>query len=71
MERLTINIPDSKSEEIKGFLKSMGVILESSKKLDVDAYRKKIAMISIWSEEDLKVFDDNQKVFNQFKPSEW
>jgi len=71
MEQLTINIPESKSAEIKGFLKSMGVLLDSPKKLDMDAYRQKIAGIGFWSEEDLKIFGEARKAFDQFKPQEW
>jgi hypothetical protein len=71
MERLTINIPDSKSAEIRNFLKSMGVLFDSSKVLDMDAYRAKIAKISAWSDDDLKVFEENRKAFDNFKPQEW
>jgi hypothetical protein len=39
MERLIINIPESKSAEIKEFLKSNGVLVDGVKNLDMDAYR--------------------------------
>ena len=71
MEKLTINIPESKSAEIRGFLKSMGVVVDGPKMLDMDAYRAKIARIGTWSEDDLKVFAGNRKAFDQFKPQEW
>jgi len=71
MEQLTINIPGSKSAEIKSFLKSMGVLVDSPKLLNMDAYRKKIAKIGAWSDDDLKVFDENRKAFDNFKPQEW
>jgi len=71
MERLTINIPDSKSVEVKSFLKSLGVAMDGPKLLDMDTYRKKIAGIGNWSGEDLKVFDENRKSFDRFKPQEW
>ena len=71
MERLTINIPESKSAEIRGFLKSMGVVVDGPKVLDMDAYRTKIARIGYWSDDDLKVFAENRKAFDQFKPQEW
>jgi len=71
MEQLTINIPDSKSAEIKGFLKSMGVLADAPKALDMDAYRTKIAKIGAWSDDDLKVFEENRRAFDNFKPQEW
>jgi hypothetical protein len=71
MERLTINIPESKSAEIRGFLKSMGVLVDSPRLLNMAAYREKIAKISAWSDDDLSVFDENRKAFDNFKPQEW
>jgi len=71
MEQLTINIPESKSAEIKGFLKSMGVVVDSPKLLNMDAYREKIAKIGTWTDDDLKVFDENRKALDNFKPQEW
>ena len=71
MERITINIPDSQSEEIKSFLKSKGITVDSPKPLNVDAYSKKIANIGVWTIEDLKVFDDNRKILDNFNPQEW
>jgi len=71
MERITINIPDSQSEEIKSFLKSRGIAVDNPKTLDIEVYRKKIANIGVWTDEDLKIFDDNRKVFDNFKPLEW
>ena len=71
MEQLTINIPESKSAEIKAFLKSMGVLVDGPKLLNMDAYRQKIAKIGTWSDDDLKVFDENRKALDSFKPQEW
>lgn len=64
MERLTINIPESKSAEIKGFLKSMGVLVDGRKVLDMDAYRAKIAKIGTWYDDDLKAFEVNRTAFD-------
>ena len=41
------------------------------KKPDLSEYKKKILDISVWSEKDLKVFDENNKLFNQWKPKAW
>jgi hypothetical protein len=71
MKQLTINIPESKSADIKSFLKSMGIVVDSSGLLNMAAYREKIAKIGTWSDDDLKVFDENRKVLDNFKPQEW
>lgn len=66
-----INIPESQSEEIKSFLKSRGILVDNPKALDMDAYRKKIANIGAWTEEDIKLFEENRKVLDSFNPQEW
>lgn len=71
MERITINIPDSQSEEIKSFLKSKGIVVVSPKSLNIEAYQKKIANIGVWTDEDLKLFDENRKLLDNFNPQEW
>ena len=71
MEQLTINIPESKSAEIRSFLKSMGVFVDHPKALDMAAYRAKIAKIGAWTDDDLKAFEENRKAFDNFKPQEW
>ena len=71
MERITINSPDSQSEEIKSFLKSKGIVVDSPKSLNIEAYQKKIANIGVWTDEDLKLFDDNRKLLDNFNPQEW
>ncbi len=71
MERLTINIPEWQSEEIKSFLKSKGILMERPKALDMDAYREKIANIGAWAEDDIKLFEENRRVLDSFNPQEW
>lgn len=34
-------------------------------------YKDKILGISIWADSDLKIFDENQKLFNQWRVQEW
>jgi len=71
MEKLIINIPESKSIEISSFLKSMGVIIDNLKPFNMDDYRSKIIKIGSWSEDDLKAFEESRKSSNDFKPGEW
>jgi hypothetical protein len=34
-------------------------------------YKNKILNVSIWSDSDLKIFDENQRLLNQWKVQEW
>ena len=34
-------------------------------------YKNKILNVSIWSDSDLKIFDENQKLFNQWRAQKW
>lgn len=50
MEKLTINIPETKSALVKQLLKELGVVFQSaSKKESVSDVRAKLANISVWS----------------------
>lgn len=70
MEKLIINVPQEKSALVKELLKELGVTIQQEK-MDMEAYRKDLAKVSTWSEEDLKVFDENTKSFNSINPPKW
>ncbi len=64
MEKLTINIPETKSALVKQLLKELGVVFQSaSKKESVSDVRAKLANISVWSDKDMEVFEENKQVF--------
>lgn len=71
MERLTINVPDEKSSLVKQILKELGVIIQSEKKASLSDVRKKLANVSVWSDEDLKVFEESKTAFENLKPQQW
>lgn len=71
MERLTINIPDSKSIEVKKILKGLGVDFKEEKTFDISAYRKKLIGVGEWAEEDLTAMENARSAFNSLKPQEW
>jgi hypothetical protein len=54
MEKLTINIPDKKSSLVKQVLIALGVTIQQDSPTNPSVYKKKLAKISIWSDEDLK-----------------
>ena len=35
------------------------------------AYKDKILNVSVWTESDLKIFDENQKLFDQWRVKQW
>ena len=53
MEKLTINIPETKSALVKQLLKELGVVFQSaSKKESGSDIRAKLTKVSVWSEND-------------------
>lgn len=71
MERLTINIPEEKSSLVKQILKELGVIIQPEKKVNISDVRKKLANVSVWSDDDLKVFEESKTAFENLKPPQW
>lgn len=69
MERLTINIPEEKSSLVKQILKELGVIIQPEKRVDISDVRKKLASVSVWSDEDLKVFEESKTAFENLTRS--
>jgi hypothetical protein len=57
MEKLVINIPERKSTLVKQILKGLGVIIQQETHSNISAYKQKIAKISTWSDDDLKIFE--------------
>lgn len=63
MEKLIINIPEEKSQLVKQLLKELGVTIEQEK-MDMEAYRKDLAQISTWTDEEVKIFEETIKHLN-------
>lgn len=57
MEKLIINVPESKSTLVKAVLKELGVTIEQEK-MDKETHLKEIADMPVWSDEDLKPMED-------------
>jgi hypothetical protein len=71
METLIINIPEKKSTLVKQMLKDMGVTIQQSAKINISAYKQKLAKVSVWGDEDLKAFEESKKAFENLKPQQW
>ncbi|KAA8486840.1 hypothetical protein BDE36_1091 [Arcticibacter tournemirensis] len=71
MERLTISIPAAKSSLVKQILKEFGVVIQPEKQTDISEFRKKLANVSVWSDDDVKVFEEGKRAFENLKPQQW
>lgn len=72
MEKLTINIPETKSALVKQLLKELGVVIQTpGKKGKVSDVKRKLAHVSVWSDEDLQIFEESKKSFESLKPLQW
>ncbi len=71
MERLTINIPETKSSLVKQILKELGVVIQPEKKANTSNFREKLANVSVWSDDDLSVFEESKTAFENLKPQQW
>ncbi len=70
MERLVINIPERKSTLIKQILKGLGVTIQQESQSTPSAYKQKLTKVTIWSDEDLSVFEESKKAFEDLKPQQ-
>jgi hypothetical protein len=56
-------------QEVDNFIDFM--LIRHKKTFDIQSWKEKIKGVSVWSEDDVKVFDENQQMFNQWKTEEW
>ena len=71
MEKLTINVPEKKSSLVKQILTGLGVTIQQKSPANITAYKKKLAKISVWSDEDLKFLKESNNAFENLKPQQW
>ncbi|MCR8557040.1 hypothetical protein KXD93_05280 [Mucilaginibacter sp. BJC16-A38] len=71
METLRIDVPDTKLTLVTQLLKELGVTVHKENTTDISARKKRLANISVWTDEDLKVFEETKKGFENWKPEEW
>ncbi len=58
-------------KEVRDFMDFLLNKQKGKRKTPLSAYKKKILNVSIWSENDLKTFENNQKLFNKWNIQEW
>ena len=71
METLIINIPEKNSTVVKQILTALGVTMEKPVKTDVSEFKKSLANMSVWTDEDIKVVEEAGKAFDSLKPQQW
>lgn len=57
--------------EVDDFLDFMLLKSKDKKAFDMKSWKEKIKGISVWSEEDIEVFEENSKLLNQWNTEEW
>lgn len=62
---------DPQSREL--VMSFVDLLLSKSKKepFDLEAYKKRIQNVSVWTEEDEKLMAENAKLFNQWTIEKW
>ena len=58
-------------QELNDFIDFLLSKQKNTNPMLLSTYKNKILSVSVWSDSDLKVFDENQKLFNNWKVQEW
>ena len=58
-------------QEVNDFMDFLLSKQKTNKSIFLTSYKNKILNVSIWSDSDLKIFDENRKLFNQWRVQEW
>lgn len=61
--------PDGQ-QKVNDFLDFLISKHKAQKPFDMKIWKEKIKEVSVWSEEDVKAFEKNDKLFNQWKTEE-
>ena len=60
-----------RQREVNDFLDFMLSKSKDKKLIDMKSWKEKIKGVSVWSAEDVKVFEENRKLFNQWTTEKW
>ena len=58
-------------QELNDFMDFLLSKQKTDKPIFLTTYKNKILNVSVWSDSDLKIFEENQKLFNQLRVQEW
>lgn len=62
--------PEAK-KQVEAFLDFLLSNQQESKPINAQAWKEKIKSIPQWSEEDVDIFDENARLFNQWPSTTW
>jgi len=71
MEKLIINVPERKSTLVKQILLGLGVTIQGASVATENHYKEKLVGVSVWSDDELKAFDETKEAFNNLNTEEW
>ncbi len=58
-------------KEVSDFIDFLFSKKKKSGKAKSSGYKSKILSVSTWSDDDLKVFEENKNLFNKWEPQAW
>ncbi len=58
-------------QELNDFMDFLLSKQKKDKHIALTTYKNKILNVSVWSDIDLKIFEENQKLFSNWKIQEW
>jgi hypothetical protein len=58
-------------KEVKDFIDFLFNKKKKESKNESSHYKNKILSVSTWSEDDIKSFNENKKLFNRWPPTTW
>ncbi|MFO7971788.1 MAG: hypothetical protein R6U40_08565 [Desulfobacterales bacterium] len=61
----------SAKKEVHDFMDFLLMRQKTKKKIPLSDYKKKIFNVSTWSDNDIKAFEENKKLFNEWNIQEW
>lgn len=71
METPVVNIPENKSSLVKQILAEPGVTIQKQSKPAKSTFKQNLARVSVWTDNDLTVFEESKKAFDSLKPQQW
>lgn len=64
-------LSNSARQEVNDFMDFLLNKQKEKKSISLSGYKKKILSVSTWTDSDIQVFKENQKLFNSWKIDKW
>ena len=63
------SLSPKQQKEVDDFINLL--LQKSTKPFDIEKWKKDIDSVSEWSDEDVKIFEDNRKLFKNWQSEKW